>query len=216
MYKYIFFDMDGTLIKSEFGVINSVKYALSQMGIEETDGDRLRSFIGPPLIDSFKGNYDLSDAEAERAVKIYREHYRTVELYNSPLYEGVKETAQSLKNKGFVLYVVTAKPQEFARKIAEHFGLMEIFSDVIGPDLSIRSYTKTELIREAMNRSASGEADPKEFLMVGDRRFDIESANENGIDSVGVLYGYGSYAELKEAGATYIIEKIEELICIVK
>ncbi len=216
MYKYIFFDMDGTLIQSEFGVLNSVRYTLSEMGIDEQDEARLRSFIGPPLIDSFRENYDLSEEEAFKAVTIYREHYRTVELYNSPLYDGVKETARGLKDKGIVLYIVTAKPLEFARKIAEHFGLMEIFSDVIGPDLSIRSYTKTELIREAMNRSASGEADLKEFLMVGDRRFDIESANENGIDSVGVLYGYGSYAELKEAGATYIIEKIEELICIVK
>ena len=211
MYKFIFFDLDGTITQSEFGIINSIEYVLDTMGIDERDRATLRKFIGPPLVDSFRKHYNMSDEDAAKAVTLFRDYYSKGEMFNAPLFDGVYETAKYLKNEGFDLYIVTSKPLEQARKIAEHFDLMDIFIDVIGPDLSIKSYTKIDLVRAAMKKAAGDAPDPSEFIMVGDRCYDIESARENGIDSVGVLYGYGSRKELENEGATFIISKIDEL-----
>lgn len=211
MYKYIFFDLDGTITQSEFGILNSVEYALKNMGIEETDRTKLRKFIGPPLVDSFKEYYGMSDEDAVKAVTLYRDYYGKGEMYNAPLYEGVLDTVNELKNDGFVLYIVTSKPLDYARRIAEHFGLMDIFTDVCGPELGIKTYTKIDIVRKAMTLAGGKDPEPGLFIMVGDRCYDIESARENGIDSVGVLYGYGSKKELEDEGATYIISRIEEL-----
>ena len=216
MYKYIFFDLDGTITQSEFGIINSIEYALKTMGFDEADRTKLRKFIGPPLVDSFKEYYDMSDEDATKAVNLYRDYYGKGEMFNAPLFDGVFETVKYLKDEGFVLYIVTSKPLDYARKIAEHFNLMGIFKDVIGPELSIKTYTKIDLVRDAMEKAAGNAPDPGMFLMVGDRCYDIESARENGIDSVGVLYGYGTQQELESEGATYLISRIEELKGIVK
>ena len=211
MYNYVFFDLDGTLTQSEFGIIDSIKYALSQLGIDEQNPESLKRFIGPPLWDAFKNFYELSDENAEKAVAFYRDYYSKGGLYNAPLYDGIYETVKTLYEAGKGLFVVTSKPTVFAKRIVDHFGLGEYFSGVIGPELSDKGYGKKELIEQAMEKCT----DSGKCLMVGDRHFDIDGATEAGIDSVGVLYGYGTLEELKAAGATYIINHASELIDIV-
>lgn len=231
MYNYVFFDLDGTITQSEYSITESVIYALEQAGIVENDIEKIKRFIGPPLFDSFKMFYDMSDEDAQKAVDTYREHYAAGALFNCPLYDGIEETMEKLYKEGRKLYMVTSKPYVFATRIAEHFGLDKYIEAVVGPQPSDKHYGKAELMDKAIRMSVvekSGDeslmdeslaletiADLSEYVMVGDRHFDIDGACEVGIDSIGVLYGYGSKEELSEAGATYLVEKAIDMLEII-
>ena len=209
MYDLILFDLDGTLTQSEYGIFSSVQYALEKFGINETDPKNLRRFIGPPLYVSFSEFYGLTGDDGELAVKYYREVYEKDGFKQAPLYDGVKETLTKLKDSGKRLMVVTSKPQEMADRVVENVGVAEFFDAVVGPGREMLSPSKTDLINKALKIAGS---DGKDAVMVGDRKFDIEGACGAGIDSIGVLYGYGSREELEKAGSTYIVETPEQVI----
>lgn len=215
-YDYIFFDLDGTITQSEFGIIRSARYALSKMDIDTSNesDSQLQKFIGPPLHNSFTDYYGMSDEEADEAVRLYREFYEREGIFDAPLFEGIKEVAQSLSSQGKKLFVVTSKPQVSAQRIIEYFELNQYYTDIIGPDKSEKSPKKKQLIERAI--SENGINDKALVIMIGDRKYDIEGADEAGVDSIGVLYGYGSLDELKEAGATYIAEHPLDILSIIK
>ncbi|MBR5937834.1 MAG: HAD hydrolase-like protein [Clostridiales bacterium] len=210
-YKYLFFDLDGTLTQSEFGIIDSVLYALNKLGIEEPERDNLKRFIGPPLFDSFSRYYHMDQQKADEAVRLYREIYEVKGVYNQPLYEGIKDVLERLTKDGFTLLVVTSKPTEMAEIVLKHDGIREFFKDVIGPSRAERHSEKEYLIRTAIDLLGEYSETAPLSLMIGDRHYDIEGAVRAGIDSMGVLYGYGSREELEGAGATYIVETPEEI-----
>ena len=210
-YKYLFFDLDGTLTQSEFGIIDSVLYALNKLGIEESDREKLKKFIGPPLFDSFSNYYHMDQQKADEAVRLYHEIYEVKGVYNQPLYEGIKDVLERLTKDGFTLFVVTSKPTEMAEIVLKHDGIREFFKEVIGPSRKERHYDKEFLIRKALSLLGEYSETAPLSLMIGDRHYDIEGAVRAGIDSMGVLYGYGSREELEGAGATYIVESPEEI-----
>ena len=210
MYRYVFFDLDGTLTQSEFGIINSVIYALNKMGIEVGDRELVKRFIGPPLMVSFKEFYKMSDEDAEKAASLYRECYNAGEIFNAPLFDGIEALLKKLTEAGIKLYVVTSKPEVFANRILEYYGIKQFFQKVIGPDLSEKDSSKAKMVKMAMDDTSD---DPKttEYVMVGDRFYDIEGAKANGIDSIAVLYGYGNREEFEKAGATHIVNTPEDI-----
>ncbi len=212
MYDLVLFDLDGTLTQSEFGIFSSVQYALEKFGIHETDPKNLRRFIGPPLYVSFSEFYGLTGDDGELAVKYYREVYEKDGYKEAPVYDGIKDTLKALKAKGKWLMVVTSKPQEMADRVVENVGVAEFFDAVVGPGREMLSPSKTDLINKALKLAGS---DGKDAVMVGDRKFDIEGANGAGIDSVGVLYGYGSREELETAGSTYIVDTPAQILDVV-
>ncbi|MBO4864838.1 MAG: HAD hydrolase-like protein [Eubacterium sp.] len=213
MYKYLFFDLDGTLTQSEFGIINSITYALEQMGIKVADRESVKRFIGPPLIKALKEFYQMNDEDADKAAKIYRERYSGGEMFNAPLYPGIEDVVKTLHENGFKLYVVTSKPTVYAKKIVEHFNILQFFENVIGPELGDKSYSKDELVAAAIKEAAGdNEINLADYVMIGDRFYDIDGANANSIDSIGVLYGYGKRDELEKAGATHIAETAEDIL----
>ncbi|SMC31316.1 phosphoglycolate phosphatase [Oscillospiraceae bacterium] len=212
MYDLVLFDLDGTLTQSEFGIFSSVQYALEKFGIHETDPKNLRRFIGPPLYVSFSEFYGLTGDDGELAVKYYREVYEKDGYKEAPVYDGIKDTLKALKAKGKRLMVVTSKPQEMADRVVENVGVAEFFDAVVGPGREMLSPSKTDLINKALKLAGS---DGKDAVMVGDRKFDIEGANGAGIDSVGVLYGYGSREELETAGSTYIVDTPAQILDVV-
>lgn len=210
MYKYVFFDLDGTLTQSEFGIINSVIYALNKMGVEVGDRELVKRFIGPPLLVSFKEFYKMSDEDAEKAASLYRECYNAGEIFNAPLFDGIEELLKKLTEAGIKLYVVTSKPEVFAKRILEHYGIKQFFEKVIGPDLSEKDSSKAKMVKMAIN-DTSDAPEISEYVMVGDRFYDIEGAKANGIDSIAVLYGYGNREEFEKAGATHIVNTPEDI-----
>lgn len=209
MYNLALFDLDGTLTQSEFGILASAKYALGKFGIYEADEKKLKRFIGPPLYVSFSEFYGLKDADGEEAARLYREVYEAQEYKNAPVYDGIPDALKALKDAGATLMVVTSKPQDMAERVVEHVGLKEYFSAIIGPGREMRTPSKTVLIERALalwSEKSLASLGKKNAVMIGDRKFDIEGARGAGIDSIGVLYGYGAKEELQAAEATFLAD----------
>ena len=214
MYRHILFDLDGTLTDPFEGITNSVVHALKRYNIEVTDKRELRSFIGPPLVESFMKYFNFTEADAKNAVEVYREHFSTKGLFENELYEGIPNMLSELKSRGKTVIMATSKPEVYARRIAEHFDIAKYFDYMAGSELNGQRIAKTEVIEYAL--SSLGISDRRNCLMIGDRLHDINGAKKSDIHSVGVLWGYGSREELEEAGADYICSSVENLIDIIK
>ncbi len=209
MYKYILFDLDGTLTDPGMGITNSVAYALRKMGVEPPEREKLYPFIGPPLTESFMKYYGFSWEKANEAVECYREYFREKGIFENEVYSGVRETLSAMKKDGKTVILATSKPEEFALKILEHFDLIKHFDVVCGATMDGRISKKGDVIAEALIRSCV--VDKSTAVMIGDRAQDIIGAKANGLDSIGVLFGYGDRKELEAAEATYIVEKVDDI-----
>lgn len=205
MYKYILFDLDGTLTDPGIGITNSVMYALKKFNIEVADRASLYKFIGPPLLDSFENYYGMSKEESQQALQYYREYFKPQGLYENEVYDGIEQVLMTLKEQGKTLIVATSKPEEFAIEILKHFHLDQYFDFIAGATMDEKRVRKADVIAYALE--SCGITELASAIMVGDREHDVLGAKQVGLDSIGVLYGYGDYKELKNAGATYIAEK---------
>ena len=213
-YSYCLFDLDGTLTDPGIGITNSVMHALKKYGIEVEDRRELYSFIGPPLVDSFMKYYGFSEEQASQAVEFYREYFRPTGIFENTVYEGIREMLGELKDRDVTVAMATSKPYEFAVRILEHFDLSRYFDYVGGATMDGRISRKADVIAHLLDEI--GEVDRASVLMIGDRENDIEGAQENGLKSLGVLWGYGSYEELTSAGADYLAKDpsdIPKLCC---
>ena len=213
-YKYVLFDLDGTLTDPKEGITKSVAYALEAYGIHVEDLDSLCKFIGPPLKDSFVKFYGFSEEQGYEAVEKYREYFRPCGVYENKVYDGVDKLLTELKASGKMIILATSKPTVFTNTILEHFDLMKYFDVVCGSELDGSRVKKGDVITYALEQVAEKDTgfDKSKAVMIGDREHDILGAKENGLDSIGVLYGYGDRAEHEAAGADYIVETVEELI----
>ncbi len=206
----ILFDLDGTLTESGEGIIKSVQYALSALGIAEPDTDKLRAFIGPPLLESFMRYYSMTPEAAARALALYRERFSTVGMFENKLYPGVATMLHTLQAAGCTLAVASSKPEPFVRTILEHFGILDAFSEIVGSTMDEKRTAKVDVIEETLRRLGQSEHRER-VVMVGDKSHDVIGARQTGIACVAVLYGYGTLNELAEAGATDIVDTVEEL-----
>lgn len=209
MYSTLLFDLDGTLTDSAPGILNSVSYALNKFGIEEQDKDSLRHFIGPPLITEFKRSFGVSDEDAKKLVSFYREYFSTKGIFENDVYVGIPELLERLTNEGKQLIVATSKPEEFAIKILEHFGIAKYFTVIAGATMNESRTSKEDVIKYALEKWKV--SDLASVVMIGDREYDVIGAKKIGVDSIGVLYGYGSLKELQTAGATHIAGSVEDI-----
>lgn len=208
-YEYLLFDLDGTLTDPVLGITNSVMYALKKYGIEVNDRRELYKFIGPPLTDSFENFYGFSKAEAVNAVEYYREYYREKGIFENTVYDGIETLLKTLKDNGRTLLLATSKPKVFAEQILEYFKIAEYFTFVAGSNLDGTRVKKGEVIKYALENCMN--IDLSKAVMIGDREHDIIGAKEAGMDSIGVLFGYGSRDELEKAGADKIVESVAKL-----
>ena len=209
MKQYLLFDLDGTLTDPKVGITTSVQHGLRSLGIEVENLDDLCCFIGPPLTVSFAEYYGLNPEQVQAAIAKYRERYSTVGLYENEAYAGIAAMLAALQAAGKILLVATSKPQVFAEQILEHFGLRQYFTFVGGSGLDGSRDTKGEVIGYVLEQC--GISDVAEAVMIGDRKHDVLGAQEHGMDTVGVLFGYGDRAELEQAGARWIAENVAEL-----
>lgn len=207
--QLIFFDLDGTLTDSGPGIIKSVQYALASFGIAVDDPEKLRSFIGPPLYESFMKVYGFDEAGTHLAIEKYREYFSVTGIYENRVYDGITDLLQSLTTKGKTLAIATSKATVFAQRIAEHFDFARYFSFIAGSELEGTRITKEEIVAYALQQLSI--SDLSHVVMVGDRKHDVRGAAANGIDSIGVLYGYGDRDELESAGAGVIAASVADL-----
>lgn len=209
-YQYILFDLDGTLTDPKLGITKSVAYALKSYGIQVDDLDSLLKFIGPPLQESFVKYYGFSEEQGAEAVEKYREYFKPYGIYENKVYDGVENMLTELVKCGKKVILATSKPTVFANVILEYFHLDKYFTCAVGSELDGSRVKKGEVITEALRQA--GVTDKSLAVMIGDREHDILGAKENGIDSIGVLYGYGDRAEHEAAGAGMIVESVEQLL----
>jgi phosphoglycolate phosphatase len=208
-YNTILFDLDGTLTDPKTGITKSVQYALKSFDIIIDDLYDLDKFIGPPLNESFIEYYGFNETQAASAVDKYREYFSVKGIYENILYPGIYELVNSLVKYGKVLVLATSKPTVFAERILDHFKLKNMFSFIAGSGLDGSRARKEDILRYILNEMKC--ENNAGVIMVGDRKYDIIGANEVGIDSVGVLYGYGTLEELREENATYVVDSVKDL-----
>ena len=206
--EYLLFDLDGTLTDPKEGITKSVRHALKAYNIEVEDLDTLCCFIGPPLKDSFIEYYGFSEEDAVNAIGVYREYFSDRGIFENEVYEGIEEMLKALTSSGKKLFVASSKPV-FVRKIMEHFGLDSYFTFMGGADLGETRVKKADVIRYVL--AENGITDLEKVIMIGDRKHDILGAREVGVDSVGVLYGYGDREELTGAQADFLAETVFDL-----
>ncbi len=207
-YDAVLFDFDGTIADTGRGVFNSIKYAIDAMGFEPISEQSLRTFIGPPIYDSFKRELGMTPEQCDAAVKKYREKYSESGIYQLEMYDGIEALMRELKHSNIKVGIASSKPENFVFHLLDFLKINELVDFVSCPESDDSPQDKTSLINNAV---AALNADKKRVLMVGDRLFDIGGANGAGVESVGVTFGYGSREELEKAGATYIAENSNEI-----
>lgn len=211
MYKAIFFDLDGTLTESGEGITKSVQYALEKIGKPEEDLEKLKVFVGPPLIEQFMKYAGVDEATGRKAVEFYRERYEVKGIYENHPYESVEEMLQELKRKGYILAVASSKPEYYVTQILDYFKLSSYFDVVVGSEMNGARTSKSEVIEEALKRINMSDK-RNEVLMVGDKEHDVLGARAAGLDCVAVAYGYGTQEELTEANPLKIVDSVDELL----
>lgn len=208
-YKYILFDLDGTLIYSHPGIFSCIRYALNELGMSEPKLEQLRKCIGPTLMYSFQNFFHLDEETARKATAKYREKYGVSGVLENEPIDGAVALLRDLKNAGYRLAMATSKPSIYSDRIAERFGFSEYFSAQVGSGIDGSLPTKASVIEEAMRRLG---ATAEETLMVGDRKHDAEGAKENGVDCALLKVGYAeNEEEFVDAKPTYVFDGFEGL-----
>jgi phosphoglycolate phosphatase len=196
----IYFDLDGTLTDPKPGITRSIQYALGKLDRAVPTEDELTWCIGPPLRASLKQLLG-TDALADAALLLYRERFGDIGLYENEVYPGIEDTLYALAKSGRRMFVATSKAVIYAERIIDHFKLRDYFERVFGSELDGTRADKTDLLGYALQTM---NVDASESVMIGDRKFDMIGARNNGMTAIGVLYGYGTKEELLAGGAQHI------------
>ena len=206
MKKTILFDLDGTLTDSGEGIINCAIYAMEHFGLPIPPREELRVFVGPPLTDTLL-KFGILQADIPEAIRLFRERYIPIGMYENTLYPGIRELLEQLKKDGHILCIATSKLESIAIDTLKHFGLETYFHYICGATADHSRDTKEQVIAYLMTQCKSDYP----WIMVGDTAFDVLGAKMHNIPTIGVAWGYGVVEEMQQAGATAIVYNTEEL-----
>jgi phosphoglycolate phosphatase len=209
---HVLLDLDGTISDSAPGIGRSLQYAFSTCGYEPPTDEQVRQAIGPPFEVSFP-TLGIPVDDIERVALAYRDRYDDIGLFENTVYPGIAEMLDELVDAGHTLSIATAKPEPTAKRIIEHFGFTDYFAVQAGATVDVGSgrRTKAEVINFALISLRLGPSDLPRVVMVGDRDHDVEGAHLNGIDCIGVTWGFGSVDELRSAGAAALVDSPGEV-----
>jgi len=199
----VFLDLDGTLVDSQPGILGSLAHAFAAIGRPDLAQDDLTWMIGPPFVDSFR---KISLDDPQSAIDAYRAHYQSEGMFNAQVYDGIPQALDRLIDAGARLYIATAKPHVYARKITAHFDIAPRMVDEFGPELDGTRNWKGDLLAHALQKTGE---DPARSVMIGDRHHDIAAAAEVGMASIAVRWGYGQPDEW--SGARCVLDTPELL-----
>jgi len=200
---HLLLDLDGTLTDSRPGIISSIQFALGGNGLTVPPADDLLWCIGPPFLESLEKLVGAESPELlEATVRIYRERYSETGIYENSVYPEIGNALVELRRLGHTLHVATSKVEIYAQRIIDHFDLGKHFASVNGSELDGTRANKAELIAHILGQQGIA---PTDVVMIGDREHDMIGAIRNGIPAIGVLWGYGTGAELMRSGASAIV-----------
>lgn len=208
-YKYIIFDLDGTLSDSKEGITKSVQYALEKVGIIEENLEDLEHFVGPPMVEQYIKTYGMSKDKAFETLGYYRERYTPIGIYETKAYPGVVEVLEALKDNGVKIGMATSKPEGMAVEVAKFLEIEKYFDIICGADLKGPRQSKADVLNKLFKNS---DFIKEQSVLVGDTHYDIEGANKIGIDSIGIGWGMGTKDEMIDEGAKAVLDTSEDLI----
>ena len=197
----VLFDMDGTLLDSAPGVTASAARALAAVGAPVPAMDKLRQFVGPPMIESFKTVSQLDDITAQKALQHYRKAYADHGAEQSNPYDGIVELLDHLHSAGIPMAVATSKVEDQAVRLARRFGIEGHFINICGASDRDGRASKAEVVAELLLRLQSEGVDISSPVMIGDRSYDIAGAAQHGIPTIFAHWGYGDAGEASQAAA---------------
>lgn len=202
----VLIDLDGTISDSSPGMLTGFRKVFDRFDMEQPSDESIRRHFGPPLAVTWREVYGMTDEQIVVGLEVYREYYHDVGMFENNLYDGIPDLIKDLHAEGVTLSTATSKPEFSASRIIEHFGLREYFTFIGAADLAGTRDDKSAVIAHTLeNLQASSQS--HSIVMMGDRRHDVEGARENGIDTIGVLWGYGTAEELSTAGAIALAER---------
>ena len=204
-FKYIFFDLDGTLVDSSVGIKNAFQYAFTSLNIKAPNSNELDTFIGPPLEVSFASV--VPETNVNQAIAFFREHYKNNGVFEAQLYKGIKELLLELEHSDYHVYITTSKNEPMAHKMAQYLEIDKHFNGIFGS--LPNSYHKADVITRALNNS---HANLKQSIIVGDTKFDMIGGKSVGIATLGVLWGFGNKKELTDNGADFISDSPQKIL----
>jgi len=204
----VFLDLDGTVSKSGTSCKNGVKYMFKNIGFREISEEELNAFVGPTVKVHLQETYGFSKEDAEAAYVYYREYYDGIGIFESTLYDGIEKAIIDIKESGKRVYIATLKPEDQAKQIIDMYGITGLFDDIFGARHDLGIMHKQKVLDRAVELIGQY---PVNSVMVGDRNHDVNAAKHIGFDSVGVLYGYGTCEELKDAGCDIIVDSVGDL-----
>jgi len=199
-WSAVLFDLDGTIVDSASDITASLAHMFTELGLDVPSDEVLRSYVGPPLLDSLRLTAGFDDAEAWEALNVYRDHYAD-HVLRSPVFPGVAGVLERLHAAGVPVALATSKPESMAREVLDHAGLTQYFTVITGASDDEELSTKADVVREALRRLREGGVDVSNPVMVGDRGYDTLGAGANGVPTILVEWGYGSPAEASDAMA---------------
>lgn len=187
-FDLIVFDLDGTVFDTKQSLLNTVRYVIQNEGLHQVSDETVKSFIGPPLEYSFKAAYpEIPQQELTRLIKVFRTHYKNVELFNTKLYDGIEDVFIKLKEENYKIALATYKAEDCAKMLFEHFNLTKYFDSIKGAIENL-NYTKVDIINRAIKECAI--SDLNKICMIGDTEHDFRGAIHVGIYFIGMTYGF--------------------------
>jgi len=194
-YTAILFDLDGTISDSAPGILESMTHTFRTVGVPVPDHATLMSFVGPPIMDTFRTAMGMDDAQADHTLAVYREHYLSHGALDSAMFPGIDVVLRTLHEAGLPISTATSKPETPATVILDHYGLTGYIDFVTGAsDDEVRS-AKADVVAEALRRLEAAGHDVSRPVLVGDRLHDVEGARVHGVPVVFAEWGYGTPAE---------------------
>jgi len=211
-YSCLFFDLDGTLVDSEAGILRGMQHTIRQINLPERSDAALRVHVGAPLREMFEQEFGITTEAATEAVEVFRAYYIPNESDKHPSFDGIIPLLKDLKEAGRHLAVATSKPTLTAERVLKGFGVLDLFDMVYGSNMDNTRSRKTEILKDAIDAMTKlTGADKAEMLMIGDKHYDVEAARTLNLDVAGVLYGCGTQAEMEACRPTYTIKTVQDL-----
>ena len=200
----IFFDLDGTLVDSSIGIHNAFTHTFKKLGVPSPDAKTIRGFMGPPLESSFATC--LPKELISEAVQIYRSYYKAKGIHEAQLFPQIVDLLGELSSS-YPLYITTTKNTPTAQDMTKNLGIYHFFDGIYGS--SPEAPHKADVIRQALH---AHQLEPEQAIIIGDTKFDMQGAEETGIQKLAVTWGFGERADLLNYQPDYIAHKPIEVL----
>ena len=208
-YDLMIFDLDGTLMDTSEGILSAVKYTVDKCDLPKLTEEKIKTFIGPPIQDSFRKEYGLTVEKANEVAAVFRDRYKDCDLMKAVPYEDMVDTLKGLKDLGCKLGVATNKREDYALKLLDSFGLLSLFDAAFGSDMEGR-LKKADIIELCIEKTSCHDRD--RVALVGDTAGDLEGAKKAGIHFIAATYGFGFRPGESNMEADFVIGRPSDLL----